>query len=191
MRTSHPETGAEGDRRIQASRGATATTEIPVTIRTSLRLSPRVERDIREGLARKLAGQARKIQRVTVRLIDHNGPKGGGDDIECELKVVIERAPTVVVKERAGEPGAAFDLALPRLARVLLKDLETHGLKRGRGPHRVSGRAAALAAGGEYLTGDGLAIARADARRTGGRTISSRIARPAGKNGGSRPSGRS
>ena len=47
----------------------------------------------------KLGKFAASIERITVRLSDANGPKGGRDQV-CQIKVVISGLPSVVVEER-------------------------------------------------------------------------------------------
>lgn len=68
-----------------------------------------IDDDDRNYIARKLGMKLGKfvssIERITVRLSDSNGPKGG-DDQECQIKVVLSGLPSVVVNET--------DSALPR-----------------------------------------------------------------------------
>jgi hypothetical protein len=72
-----------------------------------------VEDDDRDAIAhklgRKLGKFASSIERVSVRLSDANGPKGGRDQI-VRIKVVLSGLPSVVVEERH----AAFPLAVDR-----------------------------------------------------------------------------
>jgi sigma 54 modulation/S30EA-like ribosomal protein len=56
----------------------------------------------RDHIARKLGTRlgkfAASIERITVRLSDANGPKGGRDQ-RCQIKVVLSGLPSVVVNE--------------------------------------------------------------------------------------------
>jgi hypothetical protein len=62
-------------------------------------------------LGRKLAKFSTAIERVTVRLSDVNGPKGGRDQI-CQIKVVLSGLPSVVVEERDARFQPAVDSAI-------------------------------------------------------------------------------
>lgn len=62
-------------------------------------------------LGRKLGKFASSIERISVRLSDANGPKGGRDQI-VRIKVVLSGRPSVMVEER----DAAFPLAVDRAA---------------------------------------------------------------------------
>jgi hypothetical protein len=48
----------------------------------------------------KLGKFTSSIERITVRLSETNGPKGGRDQI-CQIKVVLSGLPSIVVEERA------------------------------------------------------------------------------------------
>jgi hypothetical protein len=54
-------------------------------------------------------GQA--VERVTVRIRDINGPRGGVD-IACRIKVVLSRLPSVVVERRTTRLESSFGGAL-------------------------------------------------------------------------------
>jgi len=51
------------------------------------------------------------IERVTFRMTDANGPRGGVDHV-CSVKVVLSGLPSVVVERRDASPHVAVDLAL-------------------------------------------------------------------------------
>jgi hypothetical protein len=97
----------------------------PIAIRSRTDVSSRLEREVRAQVAAHLAPYASLMQRVTVRFDDVNGPKGGAD-IDCEIKVVISRLPSVIVTVRGDSPATAFAAALPRLVRAVRKDLDRH-----------------------------------------------------------------
>ena len=59
-----------------------------------------------------------RVERVTVRFEDLNGPKGGVDTA-CRIQVRLSAQPTLVVEARAEGEGPAFRLALPRLVAAL------------------------------------------------------------------------
>jgi len=66
---------------------------------------------IRRKLGMKLAKFAGSVQRVSVRLTDVNGPRGGVDQ-ECRIKVVLQALPSVVVVRQNAALRAAIDAAL-------------------------------------------------------------------------------
>jgi hypothetical protein len=66
---------------------------------------------IRRKLGMKLGKFVGSIERVTVRVTDDNGPRGGVDHV-CNVKVVLSGLPSVVVERRAVAPQAAIDSAL-------------------------------------------------------------------------------
>ena len=66
---------------------------------------------IRKKLGMKLGKFASSVERVTVRMADVNGPRGGVDHV-CNVKVVLSGLPSVVVERQDASPHAAIDLAL-------------------------------------------------------------------------------
>lgn len=66
---------------------------------------------IRHKLHTKLRKFARSIQRVSVRVTDLNGPRGGVDQV-CSIKVVLSGLPSVVVMRRHAAVQSAIDAAL-------------------------------------------------------------------------------
>jgi ribosome-associated translation inhibitor RaiA len=66
---------------------------------------------IRRKLGMKLGKFATSIERVTVRVTDTNGPRGGIDQV-CNVKVVLSGLPSVVVERRDVALHAAIDVAL-------------------------------------------------------------------------------
>ena len=59
----------------------------------------------------KLGKFAASIERVSVRVTDVNGPRGGVDQ-RCRVKVVLIGLPSVVVERRHTDMGPAVDAAL-------------------------------------------------------------------------------
>jgi hypothetical protein len=78
---------------------------------------------MRERLGRKLGKHARSIERVTVRLRDVNGPRGGVDHV-CTIKVVLTGLPSVVFEKSATTVSAAFGLALSGAERAVVRSLQ-------------------------------------------------------------------
>jgi hypothetical protein len=124
--------GSSVPRRDKATRGAAPAGATPVTVRSRIELVPAFERTIRPRLSRKLGAHALEIERVTIRFTDVNGPRGGvGTD--CELKVVLRSAPSVIVSKRAAAPAIAFARAMASAARSLRSRLDRRGGSASRG----------------------------------------------------------
>jgi hypothetical protein len=121
-------TVSRADRR---SAGRTWAASTPLAVRTSgLAVDPELRRRIHGRLGLRLGKFAPRIERVTVRFEDVNGPRGG-KDVACRIKAVISGLPSIVVAELAANPAAAFDRAGQRLGRVV-RDAIGRGRERGR-----------------------------------------------------------
>jgi ribosome-associated translation inhibitor RaiA len=68
---------------------------------------------VRRKLGMKLGKFARAIERVSVRIDDVNGPRGGVDK-RCRIKVVLSGLPSVVVEQQHASLQAAVDRTLRR-----------------------------------------------------------------------------
>jgi len=86
----------------------------------------------REGIARKLGMKFGKfgssIERITVRLSDDNGPKGGNDQ-RCQIKVVLSGLPSVVVNETDSLLPRAIGRALDSAAIAVRRSIHRRRLK--------------------------------------------------------------
>ena len=86
----------------------------------------------RDNIARKLGMKlgkfASSIERITVRLSDANGPKGGRDQI-CQIKVVVSGLPSVVVEERASALPTAIERAMKATAVAVRRSVQRRRLK--------------------------------------------------------------
>jgi putative sigma-54 modulation protein len=93
---------------------------------------------LREYLARRLrrafVSLHNRIQSVSVRLRDLNGPKGGRDML-CQVAVIIPGRPTVLVKDVQEDMYAAIDSAFKR-ASYRATQLVTRQRNTIRGIHR-------------------------------------------------------
>lgn len=99
--------------------GRTMAPRTALAIRTSgLPIDTDLRDRIRLRLGWRLGKFAPRIERLTVRFEDVNGPRGGRD-ISCKIKVVISGLPSVVVSEIAGDAHEAFDRLDDRVERVV------------------------------------------------------------------------
>jgi ribosome-associated translation inhibitor RaiA len=85
---------------------------VPTFIRSSgLEVDRSARAYIQRKLATKLAKFAHVVHRVSVRIEDVNGPRGGVDYV-CRIKVVLDRHPSVVFATRSASVTESIDTAL-------------------------------------------------------------------------------
>jgi ribosome-associated translation inhibitor RaiA len=91
-----------------------------------------VEEQGRDNIARKLGMKlgkfASSIERITVRLFDANGPKGGRDQI-CQVKVVLSGLPSIVIEEKDSALQNAIDRAMKATAVAVRRSVQRRRLK--------------------------------------------------------------
>ena len=63
------------------------------------------------------------IQRITVRLSDINGPKGG-EDKRCKLVLKMQGMPSVIIEDTESNLYTAIDRAVERASRTLARVLK-------------------------------------------------------------------
>jgi ribosome-associated translation inhibitor RaiA len=101
-----------------------ASADIPANIRAA---GAPIDAEDRAYLRRKLGAKlgkfARAVERVTVRVRDVNGPRGGVDKA-CTIKVVLTGLPSVVVEQQHASLQAAMDAALQRTERAVRRSVE-------------------------------------------------------------------
>ena len=88
-------------------------------IRLSDALRTHAERSVRLALGRFGA----RVSRVTVRVADLNGPRGG-DDKRCRIAVAVQRAGNVVVEDTDVDLYAAIGRAAERAGRAVGRELD-------------------------------------------------------------------
>jgi ribosome-associated translation inhibitor RaiA len=88
---------------------------------------------VREFATRRLAhavGRLRHgVRRLTVRLVDQNGPRGGVDS-RCSITVARRDGGRIFVEATAAWPFAAITLAAGRLGEALRRDVERRAHRR-------------------------------------------------------------
>ena len=109
--------------------GRTEAPHVPANIRTmNVDLDEETRAYIRRKLGMKLGKFALSIERVTVRLRDVNGPRGGVDH-QCRVKIVLSGLPSVVVEVRNESMQGAIDAAMTAAARSVRKALQRRQTK--------------------------------------------------------------
>ena len=116
-------------RPVKLMRDRTHTVPPPAHIRV---IGAEIEERDRDNIARKLGMKLGKfasaIERITVRLSDANGPKGGRDQV-CQIKVVLSGLPSIVVEERASSLQNATDRAMKATALAVRRSVQRRRLK--------------------------------------------------------------
>ncbi len=102
---------------------------LPVHIRAGQGELGSSERDyIRRKLGTKLGKYEHSIERISVRMGDVNGPRGGIDQL-CRIKVVLRGLPSVVFESRDASLYAAVDVALSGVERAVRRALQRRRTK--------------------------------------------------------------
>ena len=121
-------------RQMKRSAGRTTAPSTPAHIRVDgVSLDEDVRADIRRRLGEKLGKFAASIERVTVRVRDVNGPRGGVD-LLCSIKVVLSGLPSVVVEHQAAVLRPALTHALTGAERAVRRTVQ----RRRKRPIRVA-----------------------------------------------------
>src|SRR4051812_41829091 len=94
-----PPFSSEVPRPVRARAGRTPAELTPLALRTSgIHLDEATREHVRRNLGAKLRRFARQIERVTVRFTDVNGPHRGGEDVDCDVKVVLSGQRSVIYR---------------------------------------------------------------------------------------------
>jgi CBS domain-containing protein len=109
--------------------GRTEINQVPAHIRAEgAELRPADRAYIRRKLGMKLGKFATSIERLTVRVEDLNGPRGGVDHA-CRIKVVLSGLPSVVYETRDASLHAAIGGALTGVERTVRRMLQRRRMK--------------------------------------------------------------
>ncbi|WP_438025249.1 HPF/RaiA family ribosome-associated protein [Sorangium sp. So ce233] len=102
---------SEVARPVKRVSGRTPAERTPLAVRTTgVEISPDVREYVRERLGHRLSKFATQIERVSVRLLDVNGPRGGVDTA-CRIKVVLSGLESAIAQEVAAGIREAVDRA--------------------------------------------------------------------------------
>jgi len=91
-------------------------------------LSKNERNEFRKQLGWKLGKLGRAVERVTLRVTDVNGPRGGMDQV-CRIKVVLNKLPSVLVEAQNDSVDLAFRNALSRTERAVRRSLQRRRMK--------------------------------------------------------------
>jgi hypothetical protein len=126
----------------------------PVHVRARTELDEKTRRWIADRTARRLGKFAPRIERMTFRFEDVNGPRGGRDTV-CRGKVVLRGLPSAIVEKRAHTPREAFDQVSQQLARSVNEAVRDQGrlppVKRPRPPAVARPKREPIAPEGELI----------------------------------------
>lgn len=81
-------------------------------------LTPALRNHVERRLGFALSTRDEHIQRISVRLLDINGPRGGEDKC-CRIKVVLPHLADVVIEDTEVDMYAAIDRAVDRAGRTV------------------------------------------------------------------------
>jgi len=97
---------------------------------------------IRKKLGMKLGKFASSIERVSVRVEDVNGPRGGVDHA-CQVKVVLSELPSVTYVAQDASTAPAIDRALTGSERAVRRALDRRRMKSVKGRRTAGSRSRA------------------------------------------------
>lgn len=83
-------------------------------------LTPALSEHTERRLRFALKHAADKVQRVTVRLADVNGPRGGVDK-KCSVHIMLNGVPDIVSEDTEADMYMAINRAVDRVGRTVLR----------------------------------------------------------------------
>jgi CBS domain-containing protein len=117
-------------RRVKSTFGRSGAGDTPAYIRSvGTALDTTDHAYLRRKLGAKLGKFASSIERVSVRIEDVNGPRGGVDK-RSRIKVVLSGLPSVMVEEQHHTLQAAMDRALDRTETAVRRSLQRRRMTR-------------------------------------------------------------
>lgn len=86
-------------------------------------LSPALRYHVNHRLAISLRRHRDRIARVSVRLADINGPRGGIDK-HCQIQITLFHLPEVLIEDVEGDMYQAISRAVDRASRLVARRIE-------------------------------------------------------------------
>ncbi len=116
-------------RPVKRASGRTETSRTPAHVRViGVDLDEDDRALVRRKLGMKLGKFATSIERVTIRVTDVNGPRGGVDQV-CSVKVVLSGLPSIAIERRNVSLHAAIDAALRAAEQAVRRALTRRRMK--------------------------------------------------------------
>ena len=115
-------------RRIKREAGREAATPVAHIRMLGATLTEEKREEVRRKLGAKLGRFADAIERVSVRVKDVNGPRGGMDQL-CTIKVVLSDLPSVVFESQHQSLDAAVRTAITGTERAVRRRLQRKRMK--------------------------------------------------------------
>lgn len=116
-------------RALKREADRTDAAQVPANIRvTGAELNQDQRTHIRQTLGMKFGKYASSIERVSVRVKDVNGPRGGVDQV-CRIKVVLSGLPSVVFQTQAASLKDAINGALTGVERAVRRSVQRRRMK--------------------------------------------------------------
>jgi len=116
------------------ARGRTAIEATPITTRSRVPIAAATRRRIEERLRRALAPFGTRIERVSIRFEDTDGPRHGVG-LRCAIKVVFDRSDSIIIEERATTLLESVRKAIPRVSRSVRRRADQSGRRTPRPTH--------------------------------------------------------
>ncbi len=92
-------------------------------------LTPALRSHVDRKLRLALGATRPEVLRISVRLGDDNGPRGGSD-MHCRVRVSLAGAPDIVIEDRETDLYVAVDRAADRAGRTLVRRLTRRNERR-------------------------------------------------------------
>ena len=120
-------------RPVKQESGRTDPSHTPAHVRLiGVELDDDEQAYVRRKLGMKLGKFATSIERISVRVTDMNGPRGGVDQV-CHVKVVLSGLPSVVIERQHTALHAAIDEAIRATEQAVRKRVRRRRMKPRRG----------------------------------------------------------
>ena len=100
-------------------------------------LTAALENHVHHRLGFTLSRANSRVRRVSVRLSDLNGPRGGVDK-RCLIEISLDGLPAVVIEDVQPDMYTAIDRAAGRAARTVMRRLAMENSKRRQVPAQLA-----------------------------------------------------